>query len=379
VEALVSDPCGGPSDDGADGGELERFTSGGEIVVDTTAIERELASLWRRACRGVHATRAVLWNLVVRADGDDVYSRAKRLIDAISPACPARVLVLRADAPGEGPELEARIEANFHRPDDGGRLLGSEEVTLSARGRGEEHFPSLVRSLLLPDLPSALYWAGAPPRDARAVRALAEGADRLIVDTGDLASELDLVSISQLCELATGGGRCELIDLGWLRLGPVRLLLASLFDPPVGAAPLLAARRVRLDCARHGAATAVLLLGWLACRLGWGRPQRQPADRGRSWLVPRPGGQVELEIAVRDVDAGRDGIYQLAITSESGEQFSIADAGPGAQRLNATGLPTRVLAAPERSDAELLVGALGLRGSDPMFGHALGCAVELEG
>jgi hypothetical protein len=84
-------------------------------------------------------------------------------------------------------------------------------------------------------------------------------------------------------------------------------------------------------------------------------------------------------VGVRDIEAGRDGIYQLLIESETGPCFAITDAGPNALELRGTGLPTRVLAAPERSDAELLVAALGLRGRDPMLGQAVACAAQLTG
>ncbi|HJZ87269.1 MAG TPA: glucose-6-phosphate dehydrogenase assembly protein OpcA [Polyangia bacterium] len=358
------------------GEKVERFTGGQEIGVDVSALERELAALWRQAGEREHAVvRACLWNLIFRADGDEVFTRAKALIDAIAPACPARVLVLRADAPGGGPELEAWISANCHVAPGGGKLLCSEELTLQSRGRGQERLPSLVRSLLVPDVPTALIWAGAPPRDAARVEPLLEGVDRMIIDTGDLASDLELTNLAQLARIAA---EVELADLGWLRLGPVRLLLASFFDPPVGAEPLLKARRVHLDCAHHGAATAVLLLGWLANALDWGRPEPLKGGAARTWRVPRPDGQVLLEVGVRDVDAGRDGIYELLIESEGGGRFSITDAGPHALELRGTGLPTRVLAAPERPDAELLVAALGVRGRDPLFCHALACAAELE-
>jgi glucose-6-phosphate dehydrogenase assembly protein OpcA len=355
---------------------VERFRGGLEIAVDPTAIEGELATLWRKASQGCHVTRAALWNLVIRADGDEPFARAKKLVDQVTPSCPARVLVLRADTPGEGAELEARIEANFASGAEESRLLGSEEVSLLARNNGRQHFPGLVRSLLLPDLPSALVWIGAPPQTVDEVHELLEGMDRMIFDTGDLASDLDLLNLAPLVTLEH---QVELADIGWLRLGPIRLLLASFFDPPVGAEPLFTARRVRLDCARHGAPTALLLLGWLACRLGWGQPERARSGGGRSWKVPRPGGQVALEMDIRNVDAGRDGIYELVIESQSGAEFGIRDAGPGALELRGTGLPTRVLSAPERSDVELLIAALGRRGHDPMFGHALACAAELGG
>jgi len=92
----------------------------------------------------------------------------------------------------------------------------------------------------------------------------------------------------------------------------------------------------------------------------------------------RPERRAGVPAYVTGVDAGRDGIYELLIESEGGGRFSITDAGPHALELRGTGLPTRVLAAPERPDAELLVAALGVRGRDPLFCHALACAAELE-
>src|SRR5262249_18597840 len=81
--------------------QILRFTSGQQIPVAPTAIERERGRLWRDACAaGQQITRAALWNLVFRADGDEPFTRAKQLIDIISAAAPARVLVLRADASG---------------------------------------------------------------------------------------------------------------------------------------------------------------------------------------------------------------------------------------------------------------------------------------
>jgi glucose-6-phosphate dehydrogenase assembly protein OpcA len=270
--------------------------------------------------------------------------------------------------------VEAWISANCHLAPGGGKLLCSEELTLQTRGRGKERVAPLLRALLVPDLPTALVWSGPPPRDLGDVLPLCEHASRVIVDSGDHASALDLFHCSPLCALAA---KVRLVDLGWLRLAPVRLLLASFFDPPIGPAPLYAARRVRLDCARHGAATAVTLLGWLASRLGWGVPRRvDPIGR---WRTNRPGGgEVTLEIEVRDVEAGRDGIYELLIESDGGERYAIRDAGPDSLATEATGLPERVLAAPERSDAELLVAALGLRGDDPTYGAALVRAAELS-
>lgn len=364
------------------GADIEKITSGASIGVDVPAIERELAAMWREVAKDEQhqITRACLWNLVFWTERQH-FARVKALVNAISPACPARAIVLSiapGDEPGEAgkEELSASVEANCNIAPDGRRLLCSEEITLEARGRGEEHLPSLVRALQVPDVPVAIVWAGQPPTDKRRVERLLGGADRLIIDTGDLASSGDL---GDLCELSQIASEVDVADLGWLRQGAFRGLLAGIFDAPIGSAPLRRIARARLDANRHGAATAQLLLGWLASRLDWGKPVRKGGEA--KWRASYRGGEVEIEIVVRDVEAGRDGIYQILLETDRGERYAITDSPASGEWLDveATGRPTCTVASPDaaRSDAELLVAALGGRGHDPLFELALARAAEL--
>jgi len=50
---------------------------------------------------------------------------------------------------------------------------------------------------------------------------------------------------------------------------------------------------------------------------------------------------------------------------------------PSQIELRGTGLPSRVVGAPERDDPELLTAALGARGADPSFAAALERAAGL--
>jgi glucose-6-phosphate dehydrogenase assembly protein OpcA len=360
---------------------LTSFTKGEEIVVDVQAIERDLAALWRQASADQDAqravTRACLWNLVFHAEGEEIFWRIKKLIDAISPAVPARVLVLRPEPVGEGPELEAWISANCHIAPGGGKLLCSEEVTITGRGPGAEHFPGVVRALLVPDVPVAFYWAGPPPTDLRASRPLLAGIDRLLVDTGDLEQEDQLKGLAQFATAASG---VDLADLGWLRLAPYRFLLASLFDRPVGADPVVTAKRVTLEVAPKRAATAVLLLGWMSSRLKWGRPRRTQSSGHRQWIVARMGGEVVLEVKESQqlAEETRHGIVSIEIESSVGSSFKIRRVSEEYAEISSPNMPTRTLSAPSHKDEELMVAALGVRGHDPLFAEALARAAEIE-
>jgi 6-phosphogluconolactonase len=395
----------GSSQDGGGRGpfseQVSHFTEGYAIGVDVASIERELAELWRQTAEGdVAVSRACLWNLIVFTDSDEAYQRAQQLVTDVAVACPARVLMLQA-APSANVEravatsastLRAWISANCQLAPAGGKLLCSEEVTLDASEGGEEHLPPLVRALQVPDVPTALLWLGPPPRSLPRLERLLAGAERLVLDTGDLrggtegsgapAVGLGCERVAALAALLGALPRLEVADLGWLRLGPLRLLLASFFDPPVGASPLLTATRVRLECSESGLLTAMLMIGWIASRLGWSAPVSAGAMEGRPssarWLSSRPGGAVAIELAVVDGAAGRHGIVHLGIESQGGERFEICHRGQEALELRGTGLPTRVLAATERTEAELLVAALGVRGHDPLFPVALAQAAQLR-
>jgi glucose-6-phosphate dehydrogenase assembly protein OpcA len=357
------------------GERVEHFTSGHAVSVDVRAIERELASLWRQTSeRGQSVARACLWNLVAPADDDACAERAKKLFDDTAAVCPSRALLLRLSESGDGPELEAWISANCHLAPGGGKLLCSEEVTLRAYGAGRSHVPALVRALLVPDVPTALLLLGdAPPSDAT-LDALSACADRVVFDS----TAWPAGALRTLSAMAHAGA--NVTDLAWLRLEPARLMLASLFDPPVGGEPLRSASRVVLRHAPGGDSSAALFAGWLADRLGWQIAELRPGGAKR-WLVLASGHNLELvleceEAHTTDSRARMRPVCEVRIESAAGT-YTIRDAGPERLELAGTHLPTRVVSAPERVDAELLVASLGARGRDKRLALALTRAAEL--
>ncbi len=354
------------------GDQVQHFTGGAATAVDAQAIERELAALWRASSEGQEAvTRACLWNLIVRTEGAAELERARQLMDRIAPAVPARVLLLGHEPAGQGPEVEAWVSANCQIAPGGGKLLCSEEIMVATRGAGGLHLAPLVQALMVPDVPAALLWLGGVPADPPLLGRLSRGAERMIVDSAESRGDGALAALARASEAIRP---CTTIDLAWLRLAPMRILFASFFDPPVGAAPLSTAVRLTFETAERGVRGAALIAGWLSSRLGWGRFVAAGAGR---WRAAREGGEVAIELTVRDGDAGRDGIFRVALDGADGASFAITDAGPEAIQLTGTGLPERVLAAPERSDPELVVAALGGRGIDPLFRDALARAAEL--
>jgi glucose-6-phosphate dehydrogenase assembly protein OpcA len=356
---------------------LETFERGGAIEVPVARIETELTNLWRQAVqkssRPGAVSRACLWNLIVRVDTEPLFVQAKQLVDELSVWVPARVIVLHAQAEAPDAPLRAWVEANWRN--QGGSQSGSDEVTLFAAGRTIERLPSLVRSLVVPDAPTAMLWWGPPPTERS--RGLIREIDRLIVDSRKLPSEKCLADFDRIVEEQRD---VELVDCAWLGVRPLRGLCAGLFDPPNDPRRLEVLDRVRVVSGVSGCQSrALLTLGWLASRLGWsGYRVAPPATNVRRWRAARKdGGELTLELETR-LDGPSHGVTGLELQTGDDRWTLSREAG----RVECRGVHCNERFQPMRShtDAELVVTALGPRGRrDPIFEEALGATAALVG
>lgn len=359
----------------------DRFTRGADIGVDVTTIERELASLWRQASSDDRAvTRACSWNLLVHvAEGEEVDS-ARALVDKVVLPVPSRAIVMVPRPKDTGKEVEAYVSANCQvAPGGKGKLLCSEEITLLTRGGGsgggggERFVPSLVRALLVPDVPTALYWIGAPPADPRTIPYF-ECVDRLIFDSASLSGPTAAIE-HVYAELShRRGSTLSLVDLAWLRAGFLRSMLATMFDPPTGTGPLERVTELRVTSATNGNTTARIFAAWFANRLGWSAGRIR--DGGAK---ARTAGGKDVSIVIgSDARATPTGLAGLSVRArdEAGApiEFSITDVGDGTLQLRAPGYTERSKIAADLALERLVIAALGARGRDPVYRAALALA-----
>jgi glucose-6-phosphate dehydrogenase assembly protein OpcA len=355
------------------------FESGAAVEVAPARIEVELDALWRRAAEPRDGekvgpvTRACLWNLIVRVGGEE-FRAAKRLVNEVVAQVPARAVVVRSEPKADESSLKAWVEANWRKSGHG--LVGSDEVTLFATGDAAERVPSLVRSLMVPDAPTAMLWVGPPPAVDAPVRALLREVDRLIYDSRKLTGEEGLADFvrygRELPDL-------ECADLAWLGVRPLRGLCAALFDPPADPRRLERLDRVFVASGVRSVQTrALLTLGWLGARLGWQGYQRLADGEGgvRRWRAERrAGGEVIIELATRSDGPGH-GVAALELEAEGARWTLTRDA---CIEVRGPGLPPRTQPARSHSDAELAISALGPRGRDPVYREALAHAARLVG
>jgi glucose-6-phosphate dehydrogenase assembly protein OpcA len=347
--------------------EIERFTSGHAVGVNVGAIERDLASLWRKASlEDASVTRACSWNLVVAVSTDDELARARTLVEALVAEVPSRTVVLDHRPGAPGPELTAFVTANCRLNPGGGKMVCTEEITIEARGRGGELLPSLMRALLVPDIPSAVMWADLPPPTA-VMDDILGGVDRVLLDSTRAA---ELTPIGRLGPKVTS----RVADLNWLRGSPLRQVVAGAFDGPAEAPMLFRLRRLQVECGPGALAAAKLLVGWLGARLSWGEAERSSGPEALGWTVARAQGQVVVDVLP---DPALEGIAALTFEADRGERVRLVKQA-GGMAFESTRSAPRAVTSWERPDVGLVVAALGSRGADRLYQSALTRAVELE-
>ena len=353
---------------------VDAFTLGAPIAVEPERIEQELTALWRKAAERAQkdgaggrftVTRACLWNFIAHSDGEEEYQRTKQMIDELSESVPARfVNIYETFEKPEGedaPPLRAFIEANFRRQGGGRREVLAEEITLESPQAEVHRLPGLVRSLLLGDIPTALFVRN-PVEESHWLPRLSAEADRFIFDSGRLPNGSALARVFGLVQKLYPDRRIELADLGWLRLWPWRMLLASLFDPPAAIEARDALSDIEIEYGPGAEPAALLLAGWLGGRLELKTDKLhlklvQPWTEG---TAVGPGGIARVLLHC--------GQHQLIAHSVDGER---------GVRLESPFQPERVQPISARPDSELMVAAMGVGGRDPLMYEALRLGVQL--
>lgn len=255
--------------------------------VDIERIESELRAMWREART---STRACMGNLVVVCPDAEDLRRATGHLARITAAYPSRAIALcgDVDAPTSGPD--AWITAHCRFSPGQSKQVCCEQITLQASGAAVDQLPSAVRSLLLADLPVSVWWRGSIERAGALHERLAALADHLVVDSDAHRGARAVATLARLVR-----GRAALADLAWERLAPWQEQIARFFDPPGRRGHPAAIDRVMIahtPAAGGGpSGEALLLVGWLAARLGW----RGAAGEG----AEGPMGRIDVQIAER--------------------------------------------------------------------------------
>ncbi|HKR01056.1 MAG TPA: glucose-6-phosphate dehydrogenase assembly protein OpcA [Pyrinomonadaceae bacterium] len=260
--------------------------------LDVGKIEKELAAMWKPAsgAEGSNAesgvTRACALNLIVYAAAGEDRARIDDMLDVVNEQHPGRTLVLLADRAAVEAKLEAYVSTRCRLLGGRGKQVCGEQVTIEAAGAGVETVASAIAPLLVPDVPVFLWWKDIPHYEDKLFSRMTLMADRVVLDSAcfDHPHE-DLLRLSEIIKEHPQFMTAS--DLNWGRLTAWRTLVASFWDVPDYRPHLDSIDRVIIeydapDCApQEIAPKALLMLGWLASRLGWtlqGRSETEGSD-----------------------------------------------------------------------------------------------------
>jgi glucose-6-phosphate dehydrogenase assembly protein OpcA len=288
-------------------------TNGSEIVKTLSAERRAAGAL----ASGLALT------LVVVTDEQNV-AEAEAAATTAAAAHPCRVLVVVRRRLGADDRLDAEVQV-------GGRLGATEAVVMRMYGRLTLHAESVVLPLLAPDAPVVTWWHEEAPAKL-AYDALAVLADRRVTDAA--AAEDPLRALRMRAKDYAPGDT----DLAWTRATPWRSLLAAAFD---GDTPPPTSCDVR---AQAGNASAALISGWLAVRLG---------------------------VRSRVTESAGPGVTAVEVRFEGGERLRIDRPDGYLATLSRTGRPDRQLPLKRRDLGDLLAEELRRLDADQPYAEAL--------
>jgi len=367
----------------------------GAQATSIDALERELARLRRAAVahareRGQTLARASVLNLVVYSERENHARRAARTVADLALRHPSRAIVLLGDRDRDG--IVASVQLHCHVPQsDGAQPVLYEQILARVRGDFDERVASVVIPLLVPDLPVFLWWTGTPPSDARHLDDLVTLADRFIIDSSDFArADRTLPEIARLARHRVG-----ITDLNWARLTPWRELIAQFFDVPAwrpfldGIIGIRAGFAVDMDGRDIHPSQALLLLGWLASRMGW-RPVEALAPSEAGGLLFRMSRADDATVMVRlrprferGLDTGDvSGVRIQAAIGHDTAEFVIKRA-PDERHATATAViggvvrSERVVPLPALGIRELLGEELAIARNDHVYEVALAALMAL--
>ncbi|HEX4744932.1 MAG TPA: glucose-6-phosphate dehydrogenase assembly protein OpcA [Candidatus Limnocylindria bacterium] len=362
------------------------------------SLERELARMRRvqsasAAEQGHVVARASVLNLVVHATREVHARRAAETIAELAQRHPSRAIIVHADR-DRPPGVEAQLSMHCHLPSaDAVRQVSYEQILIRARGDSDERLASAVIPLLLPDLPVFLWWTGTPPLDARHFDDLLAFADRFIVDSADFARpDVTLPRIAQACE--SGRGRYGVTDFNWTRLTPWRDLVAGFFDVADWRAYLPHVSGVRVGFAVDAdgrdihPSQALLLVGWLASRLGWKATEAlAPSEAGGLlFRMSGPGGAIQVRVRPRfergleegdlsglRIQAQREGrLAEFVVKRVAGTGHALATVS-----IDGRVAASRTVPLPAPTVTDLLGEELTIAGSDRIYEEAMAALVRL--
>src|SRR6185369_15312588 len=155
--------------------------------INVSAIEREMANIWREEAVGDDeertVTRARVLTLLVYSDDESAGAELGETLGIVTQQHPCRALVMTVNPQAAESTASASVSASCHDQGPRSKQLSCEQVDFTATGDGVHELPSAVAQLLAPDVPVFLWWRSSKEVDDYNLTHFVSMADRVIVDT----------------------------------------------------------------------------------------------------------------------------------------------------------------------------------------------------
>jgi len=262
------------------------------------AIERDLAALWRETAREGPISRALMANLVVIQERDDLTedtgaAAREAIAGDVAQRHPVRAILLDYTPGVETPGAPKAARVGLRTFGSSTARYGIELIAVHA-ACAEASIPSIVRRLARGGVPTAVWWIGDLSRNPPPELMPTLGR-QFVYDSASWQDPHEGFRV--VAGIGARSHAPDIADLNWRRLAPMRRAIVHGLGSEPDAREL---RATGVDI-RHGAdraADALLLAGWLHGSLGWSSAEvprieesRDPAEalvamlKGGNWAV----------------------------------------------------------------------------------------------
>ncbi len=387
-------------------------TSWDTDALDTGAIHDELNRLWAEIGGPRHGgdapgervaethfgggelMRANTLNLIAVADHEDIAQMITSTVSQLSDFLPSRTIIF-VTAPGAQRSNTWHVDVRLNEGETkGGPPVHFETITITVDPKMSGYLASLVSPLLISELPTFLWWPTGDFVGNALFNDIVGIVDRLIVDSARLGN--DARAVAQMRTLLDDKDDPRLGDFTWMRLEPWRQLIAQFFDPKEVQNCLDQLSQVNIAYAEHrrdngsGFAAALLIVGWLASRLGWQVIEPLEPRRAGGWTVPlisrgedgkardiqvrlTPDPSPDARFSVRSVElvaiGEHDGVFRIMRTDKDDMITS--------SETSFAPYMSRMVYSRRKSTVEMLGDELQKFGADPVFEDAIRMATRL--
>lgn len=205
-------------------------------------------------------------------------------------AYPSRVIALVNDPDTAQTPEPVRVGFLAAQRSDGASAIRGELLAAALQGRAFEEGAAIAASWSASGIPTVVWWNGPAVTGDHLFEDMLDIADRILVDSStvaDLPADFEVLN-----DVVQGSHHARVTDALWHRLLAWRQAFAQVFDQPAARIDLAHLRSVELAVqpSPGGHAATMLLLAWLATRLGW-RLDRRTTD---GWRLTSDGHSVDV-------------------------------------------------------------------------------------